>query len=602
MRHLLGSNLLRIEHPSRTVLDNVTIGINDGDRIGVVGKNGSGKSTLLKSLSGTITPHSGSVISRKGLRVGYLDQDDYLNANSTVEHTVVGKQPNHQWAGNSRIRDVISGLLAEVPWQTEIGQLSGGQIRRVSLAALLVQSWDVLFLDEPTNHLDINGIAWLSRHLESRWPAGIGALVVVTHDRWFLDASTKSTWEVRNGRVQAYEGGYAAYVLQKLERQKTAAVAESKRQNLLKKELAWLRRGAPARTAKPKFRTAAANALIEHVPEIRDSDQLAKVATKRLGKKVIDLVELTASQGDKVLLKSVTWRLAPGERAGVLGQNGVGKSTLLSLLSGEHGPDEGSVSWGSTVKLGVIDQQVTNLDNFSNNRISEVISDQNSMQISDGSEMPAKQVIEGLGFKPEDLATRVRDLSGGQKKRLAFVLELLKQPNVLLLDEPTNDLDTEMLTALESMLDSWVGSLIVVSHDRFFLERTTDQQYAIQEGELRHLPGGVEQYLGLEDSKSREINTEFAKSSGATRHTPTIELAKLTPGSKEHRDAEKEANRLEKKVLACAEQIRKLDAQLVETDHANFEDLKTIGRERLKFQERLDTYEAEWLELLERLD
>lgn len=602
MRHLLGSSLLRIEYPARILLDNVTIGINEGDRIGVVGRNGDGKSTLARALSGSIAPNSGSVIGRKGLRIGYLDQQDSLSPGLTVGSTVVGNRPSHEWAGNSKIRNVISGLLSGVPWQTKVGQLSGGQIRRVSLAALLVQDWDVLFLDEPTNHLDINGITWLSRHLGSRWPTGSGALVVITHDRWFLDASTKSTWEVSDGKVEAYEGGYAAYILQKLERQKSAAVAVSKRQNLLRKELAWLRRGAPARSAKPKFRIAAANALIEDIPAVRNPDQLATIAARRLGKKVIDLIDVAVSQGDRVVLESVTWRIAPGERAGILGSNGIGKSTLLGLISGEYNPNEGSISMGSTVKLGVLDQRVSKLDEFSDARVSEIISGQNSIQTSDQNDLSAKQALEGLGFKSENLSTRVRDLSGGQKKRLAFVLEFLKQPNVLLLDEPTNDLDTEMLRALEDMLDSWVGNLIVVSHDRYFLERTTDQQYAITEGRLKHLPGGIEQYLNLQGLDTAKPLSETAEVSGEGAQSSPADQFKLKAGSREYRDLEKEAKRLERKVIACSEQIQKLDAQLLHTDYTQFDQVTKIGQERLGLQNRLDDYEVQWLTLLEKLD
>jgi ATPase subunit of ABC transporter with duplicated ATPase domains len=590
-----------VEYPTRVVLDGITIGINDGDRIGVVGRNGEGKSTLIRALAGRLTPDSGDVISRNGLQIGMLDQSDQIPDDVTVEHAVVGDRVEHEWAGDVRVRDVITGLLSDVPWTARIGDLSGGQSRRVSLAALMVHDWDVLVLDEPTNHLDVMGVAWLSRHLATRWPTGTGALVVVTHDRWFLDASTQETWEVHDGIVDAYEGGYAAYILQRVERERSAAVTEAKRQNLLKKELAWLRRGAPARTAKPKFRIDAANALINDVPEIRDPVSLAKVASTRLGKKVIELEDVSVSYGDTTILKPLTWRLAPGERTGILGANGAGKSTLLGLISGTVQPSSGTTSRGSTVKLSILDQRLATLSDVLQDRVSEVIARKKTSYKADGVEMTPGQLLERLGFSSAHLSARVFELSGGQRRRLQFLLELLEEPNVLLLDEPTNDLDTDMLRAMEDLLDTWPGTLIVVSHDRYLLERVTDQQYAILDGEFRHLPGGIDEYLRLENAQDDKVLREVTHASTISSPTPSQVTSGLRPGSKEHREAEKEHRSLEKKIQSGNDRLRKLDADLAEADQGDFQRLSELAQARQELQTEVDALESRWLELGELL-
>ena len=601
MGHLLGANNLRVEYPTRVVLDRITIGINDGDRIGVVGRNGEGKSTLIRALAGRLTPDSGDVISRNGLQIGMLDQSDQIPDDVTVEHAVVGDRVEHEWAGDARVRDVITGLLSDVPWGARIGDLSGGQSRRVSLAALMVHDWDVLFLDEPTNHLDVMGVAWLSRHLATRWPTGTGALVVVTHDRWFLDASTQETWEVHDGIVDAYEGGYAAYILQRVERERSAAVTEAKRQNLLKKELAWLRRGAPARTAKPKFRIEAANALINDVPEIRDPVSLARVATTRLGKKVIELEDVSVSYGDTTILKPLTWRLAPGERTGILGANGAGKSTLLGLISGTVQPSSGTTSRGSTVKLSILDQRLATLSDVLQDRVSEVIARKKTSYKADGVEMTPGQLLERLGFSSAHLSARVFELSGGQRRRLQFLMELLEEPNVLLLDEPTNDLDTDMLRAMEDLLDTWPGTLIVVSHDRYLLERVTDQQFAILDGEFRHLPGGIDEYLRLENAQEDKALREVTHASTASTPSATQSAGGLRPGSKEHREAEKEHRSLEKKIQAGTSRLLGMDEDLADADQGDFQRLAELAQARQDLQEELDVLESRWLELGELL-
>ncbi len=434
---------------------------------------------------------------RGGVRVGVLDQADTLDGTRTVGRELVGDKAEHEWAGDPGIRDVVDGLVADIAWDAPISTLSGGQRRRVQLAALLMGDWDVIALDEPTNHLDIEGITWLAAHLKRRWARNTGGLLVVTHDRWFLDEVATATWEVHDGIVEPFDGGYAAYILQRVERDRIAAATEAKRQNLMRKELAWLRRGAPARTSKPKFRIDAANALIADVPPLRDTVELAKLATARLGKDVVDLLDVSVSFDGRPVLRDVEWRIGPGERTGILGANGAGKSTLLGLIAGTVTPDTGRVKRGKTVQLAMLDQQAGVLADVEGDLVREVLGRLPTGYQVEGREMTPAQLLERLGFGARTLSARVSDLSGGQRRRLQLLLTLLAEPNVLILDEPTNDVDTDMLAATEDLLDSWPGTLIVVSHDRYLLERVTDQQYAILGGRLRHLPGGVDEYLRL---------------------------------------------------------------------------------------------------------
>ncbi|MDF2491809.1 MAG: ettA 2, partial [Microbacterium sp.] len=501
MAHLLGAEALQLEYPTRVVFDSVSLGVNEGDRIGIVGRNGDGKSSLLAMLAGRRQPDSGRVTRRGGVTVGVLDQADTLDDDETVGHAIVGDAPEHEWAGQARIRDILSGLVGDLDWNAALGTLSGGQRRRVALAQLLAGDWDVVALDEPTNHLDVEGIAWLAEHLKRRWSANSGGLLVVTHDRWFLDEVCTVTWEVHDRIVEPFDGGYAAYILQRVERDRQSAAIEARRQNLARKELAWLRRGAPARSTKPKFRIDAANELIADVPEIRDRVSLQSLAVTRLGKDVVDLLDAGVSYDGREVLRDVEWRIAPGERTGILGVNGAGKSTLLGLVSGAVQPTAGRVKRGKTVKVATLSQRMDELDEHMKSPVRVVISNlRTSYTIGAGSkaqELTPGQLLERMGFSSAQLSTPVKDLSGGQKRRLQLLLILLDQPNVLILDEPTNDLDTDMLAAIEDLLDSWAGTLIVVSHDRYFLERVTDQQYAVLGGRLRHLPGGVEEYLRL---------------------------------------------------------------------------------------------------------
>ncbi len=589
MAHLLGAESLHLEYPTRVVFDSVTVGIDDGDRIGIVGRNGDGKSSLLRLLTGRITPDAGRVTRRTGLRVGALEQADTLDETRTVGWELVGDRAEHEWAGDPRVRDVVGGLVADIAWNATVSTLSGGQRRRVQLAALLIDEWDVIALDEPTNHLDIQGITWLAAHLKTRWSRGAGGLLVVTHDRWFLDEVATTTWEVHDGMVEPFEGGYAAYILQRVERDRIAAATEAKRQNLMRKELAWLRRGAPARTSKPKFRIDAANALIADVPPLRNTTELAKLATARLGKDVVDLLDVGVSYHGRTVLRDVEWRIGPGERTGIVGANGAGKSTLLGLIAGTVTPDSGRVKRGKTVQLAMLDQQAGILADIEGDLVRDVLSRLQTTFVVDGKEVTPAQLLERLGFGREHLSARVADLSGGQRRRLQLMLTLLAEPNVLILDEPTNDVDTDMLTATEDLLDSWPGTLIVVSHDRYLLERVTDQQYAIIDGRLRHLPGGIDEYLRLTShAAAAPAPAKAQNGSGAGTGAST--------GSRAYANR-KELAAVERKLEKVTGQIGALHLEIAEHDHSDYTGLGALT-ERLRMLEAEHTeLEDRWLEL-----
>lgn len=628
MAHLLGAERLHLAFPTRTVFDEVTLGLDEGDRIGIVGRNGDGKSTLLKLLAGRLEADSGRVTARRGIRIGMLDQSDTVDASLSVADAVVGGIEEHVWAGDAKVRDVIGGLLADVPWHAKVGELSGGQRRRVGLAALLVGDWDVLFLDEPTNHLDVEGIAWLAGHLKTRWGRNDGALVVVTHDRWFLDEICTATWEVHDGIVEPFEGGYAAYILQRVERDRMAAASEAKRQNLMRKELAWLRRGAPARTSKPKFRIEAANQLIEDVPPVRDKVELNRLAVSRLGKDVVDLLDVGveypapasagADGGTRTILRDVEWRIAPGERTGILGVNGAGKSTLLGLVTGAVEPTHGRVKRGKTVKIATLSQELAELAEWAEERVSAVVAAQRtSYTFGTGSkavELTPGQLLERLGFTNQQLATPVKDLSGGQKRRLQLLLILLTEPNVLILDEPTNDLDTDMLAAIEDLLDSWPGTLLVVSHDRYLIERVTDQQFAIVDAHLRHLPGGVEQYLEL-----RRQATSSPSTAGTDASRPAAPVSGTAAGAAgaagsagtaaapglsgaDRRTAEKELSAIDRKLEKLAQQIAAQHEKLAAHDQSDYTGLGALGDVLRELEASVADLETRWLELSESLE
>ena len=595
MAHLLGAEALRLQYPTQVVFDGLTVGVNDGDRIGIVGRNGEGKSSLLGMLTGRIVPDSGRVTRRGGLRVASLDQADTLDPAGTVASVLVGDRAEHEWAGDSRVRDVVSGLVADIDWTTTVGSLSGGQRRRVQLAQLLIGDWDVIALDEPTNHLDVEGITWLAGHLQQRWPRTSGGLVVVTHDRWFLDEVAITTWEVHSSSsgsvVEPFDGGYSAYVLQRVERDRMAAATEAKRQNLMRKELAWLRRGAPARTSKSKFRIDAANQLISDVPPIRNPVELAKLATARLGKDVVDLLDVSVSFDDKPVLRNVEWRIAPGERTGIVGANGAGKSTLLGLIAGTVQPDSGRVKRGKTVRLATLDQQGGMLTELDADLVRDVIGRLQTTYQVDGKDLTPAQLLERLGFGRDHLSARVGELSGGQRRRLQLMLTLLSEPNVLILDEPTNDVDIDMLSATEDLLDSWPGTLLVVSHDRFLLERITDQQYAVIDGHLRHLPGGIDEYLRI----AAQRQTAPAEPSRSNTSSAALTGAEL-------RNAQKEIAALDRALAKLTERINAKHVELAEHDQSDHVGIGRMTGQLRELETDLAETEGRWLELSELVE
>lgn len=605
MAHLLGAEAVHLEYPTRVVFGSITLGVNDGARIGIVGRNGDGKSSLLRLLTGQQQPDSGRVTRRSGLRVGALSQADTLDPDHTVGWTLVGDAAEHQWAGDPRVRDVVTGLVSDIAWDATVATLSGGQRRRVQLARLLVGEWDVIALDEPTNHLDIEGISWLAGHLKGRWARNTGGLLLVTHDRWFLDEVATTTWEVHDGIVEPFDGGYAAYVLQRVERDRMAAVAEAKRQNLMRKELAWLRRGAPARTSKPKFRIEAANQLIADVPPLRDTVELAKLASARLGKDVIDLLDVSVSFGGRPVLRDVEWRIAPGERTGIVGANGAGKSTLLGLIDGTIAPDAGRVKRGKTVRLAVLDQQGDALGAVDDDRIADVLGRLPGAYQVDGREVTPAQLLERLGFGRGQLSARVADLSGGERRRLQLMLTLLSEPNVLLLDEPTNDVDTDTLAAMEDLLDSWAGTLIVVSHDRYLLERVTDQQYAVLDGRLRHLPGGVDEYLRLAERRQDGAGTEEARPAQASRsaqESQPSQASRPAMSGAQRRAAVKEVASLDRQLARLTDRIEDKHHELAAHDQSDHVGITRLTQELRALEDEVAATESRWLELSELLE
>jgi ATP-binding cassette subfamily F protein uup len=632
------ANLVSVERASLAlgtaqVLDAVSLGVGGGDRIGVVGRNGGGKTTLLRVLAGDLGVDDGRVARTGGLRTGVLTQDDTLPPGSTVREVVLGDLAEHEWAAVSRVRDVLVGLLGglEAPvvggMDAAVGPLSGGERRRVALAGLLVAAPDLLLLDEPTNHLDVEGVAWLAEHLAGVYGRPDTGLVVITHDRWFLDAVATRTWEVEDGRVHQYDGGYAAFVLAKAERERMAGVLAERRDNLLRKELAWLRRGPPARTSKPRFRVDAANALIADEPPARDEVELVRFATTRLGKDVVDLLDATVTVGDRVLLDRVTWRLGPGERLGLVGVNGAGKSTLLRALAGEHPLAAGKRKAGVTVRIAMLSQEVRELEQWGDRRVIEAVEDVRSVVRLGAKELSASQLAQRLGFTGPRQQTRVGDLSGGERRRLQLTRLLMAEPNVLLLDEPTNDLDIDTLTSLEDLLDGWAGTLVVVSHDRYLLERVCDRQLALLgDGRLRDLPGGVEQYLrlraelieqgrgvreaapgvaGVGVGAAGRASSGGGPSGGAAPDAaspeplPGAATGGLSPA--EAREARKTMARVERQLTRLSEREDRLHAAMAEaaTDHQR---VLGLNRELREVVDERESLELEWLEAAALLD
>jgi ATP-binding cassette subfamily F protein uup len=617
---LLGCEKVSVEFPTKTVFEGLSLGVDEGARIGIVGQNGDGKSTLLRVLSGDVEVDEGRVIRTRGVSVGVLGQSDDLRDADTVERAVVGDIPEYEWAGDPRVRAIIAGLLEDVEWTATVGTLSGGQRRRVDLARLLIGDWDVLMLDEPTNHLDVRAITWLAEHLKTRWRRGAGALLVVTHDRWFLDEVCEAMWEVHGRRVWLFEGGFSAYIMQRVERDRLEALAEQKRQNALRRELAWLSRGARARATKPKFHVAAAQALIADVPPLRNELELKRMAMARLGKQVVDLKGASLRFGDRVILDDVDWIIGPGDRYGIVGANGIGKTTLLRIIQGLQPLDSGRVKIGQTVRFAVLSQHLDELRKLGDDRVRQVISRYSRRTMLDGKEMTPGQLLERLGFTKDDQNEPVCDLSGGQKRRLALMLILLDEPNVLILDEPGNDLDTDMLAAVESLLDGWPGTLLLVTHDRYLMERVTDHQFALIDGKVRHLPGGVDEYLKLAEEADREaaksagggrgnavgagpVGGDLGRPSLATSSNPGDAAASsacaLSGG--EQRALRKLMTSNEKKIETLKGKIEKKQLEMAAADQSDYLVLTAMQEEIADFEAQIESLELEWFEAAEKL-
>ncbi|MFD9602194.1 ABC-F family ATP-binding cassette domain-containing protein [Streptomyces sp. NBC_01224] len=600
-------NLVNVEQVSkvygtRALLDGVSLGVSEGDRIGVVGRNGDGKTTLIRMLARLEEADSGRVTHSGGLRLGVLTQHDSLDPEATIRHEVIGDLADHEWAGSAKIRDVLTGLFGglalpgfEHGLDTVIAPLSGGERRRIALAKLLIAEQDLIVLDEPTNHLDVEGISWLAGHLRARR----SALVCVTHDRWFLDQVCTRMWDVQRGTVHEYEGGYSDYVFARAERERIAATEESKRQNLMRKELAWLRRGAPARTSKPRYRIEAANELIADVPPPRDTSELMKFANARLGKTVFDLEDVTVQAGPKTLLTHLTWQLGPGDRIGLVGVNGAGKTSLLRALAeaartqGDAQPAAGKVVVGKTVKLAYLSQEVHELN--PNLRVLEAVQQvRDRVDLGKGREMTAGQLCEQFGFSKEKQWTPVGDLSGGERRRLQILRLLMDEPNVLFLDEPTNDLDIETLTQLEDLLDGWPGTMIVISHDRFFIERTTDRVMALLgDRTLRMLPRGIDEYL---ERRQRMEEAATPSAAPAAAKEKAASAASVSPQAA--RAAKKELQKVERQLDKMSTRETALHAQIAE-NATDFEKVAKLDAELRELVAERDELEMRWLELAE---
>ena len=684
----LGLEHVSLAYATKTVFTDVTQGVFEGDRIGIVGRNGDGKSTLLRLLAGEQQPDSGRVTRRGGLTFGVLDQRDPLEDRLTVRQAALEGRADYEWAADAKSREIVEALLGGIDLEATVGTLSGGQRRRADLARLLLHDWDILALDEPTNHLDILTIHWLAEHLRTRWSQGQGALLLVTHDRWFLDEVCDSMWEVHDGVIDPFEGGYSAYMLQRVERDRQAGVREERRRNLARKELAWLSRGARARATKQKFHVKQARDLISDVPPMRNTLELRQMATARLGKQVVDLVDVTqiypvgvdarandsataakesSSEGatpetdvvpspyaepvvtgsvsvdvdpkpmdsggtdsdaddrsdesstaaarqvvvsGRKILDDVTWLIGPGDRIGIVGANGAGKSTLLRVLDGSLRPTVGRVKIGKTVKFAVLAQRLDELEALSRYRISEVLSRYKPTYVVDGKEVGVGQLMERLGFSSAQLMTPVGDLSGGQKRRMQLLLILLDEPNVLIMDEPGNDLDTDMLAVMEDLLDSWPGTLIVVSHDRYLLERVTDDQYALIGGKVRHLPGGVDDYLEM--IEHRQGNGESGRSVGAGSRGSASDddhgndavgddgESKLT--GKAFHDAQRRMSAIERRLAKLEEERGHLEEEMASHDPSDYEGLAALNKSLGSVDEESSALESEWMDLGSRVE
>lgn len=612
MAFLFACENVHFEYPTKTVFESVSLGVNDGDCIGVVGRNGDGKSTLLGLFDGTIEPNEGRVVRTGGVRFASLHQGDTLADAQTVGWNIVGTMPEYEWASDANIRQIIEGLLEDIAWDAPVSTLSGGQRRRVDLARVLVADADVLLLDEPTNHLDVVAIDWLAKHLRRRFARKDGALVVVTHDRWFLDEVCDRMWEVHDALVEPFEGGYSAYILQRVERQRQAELAEQKRQNLMRRELAWLSRGARARSTKPKFHVETAQALIAEEPPLRNSVELKRAAISRLGKQCVNVENVSFSYGDHKVIDDVTWLIGPGDRYGLLGANGAGKSTLLDIVQGKLLPQTGRVKIGKTVKFAFLSQKLEELNPLGSDRVREVLSRYKSRYVIDGKEVSPATLLESLGFTSAHLNMPVNTLSGGQKRRLQLMLILLDSPNVLILDEPSNDLDTDMLVAVENVLDTWPGTLILVSHDRYLMERVTDNQFALIGGKVVHVPRGVDEYLELLDEYKKEgiagrlndgtagARTSVGGSAGARTgvggKADELDSPQSPLSAAQVRDIRKKLQSLERKMNTAQRKVDEAKEALQGVDPYDYQALGEAQGKVNECEEKLAALEEEWLD------
>ena len=627
MAFLLGCENIHLEYPTKVIFESLSLGVNDGDCIGVVGRNGDGKSSLLGLFSGNIEPDSGRVTKTRTTRIQTLGQTDSLDDDATILQNIVGDVPEYVWASDPSIRKILKGMIGDLDLERKVAGLSGGERRRVDLCRVLIEPADVLLLDEPTNHLDMGAINWLAEHLKARFRRKEGALVVVTHDRWFLDEVCQSMWEVHDGIVEPFEGGYSAYVQQRVERDRQIAQAEAKRRNLARRELAWLSRGARARSTKPKFHVEAARELIAQEPPIRNTVELKRAAISRLGKKCVDVVDVSFSYDDeRQILDDVTWLIGPGDRYGLLGENGVGKSTLLDLVQGKLAPQSGRVKIGKTVKFAFLSQKLEELEEQNSSLVREVLNRYQSHYEVDGKIVSPAMLLEQLGFEKAYLNTRVQDLSGGQKRRLQLMLILLDAPNVLILDEPSNDMDTDMMVAMENVLDTWPGTLIVVTHDRFLMERVTDNQFALVDGKLTHCPRGVDDYLYLleERDKARDAAREHERrvQEAAAKGTAGAEDAGSVAGAgasgtlgtasasspaapalsnAELQKAKKRLRSLETKMETANRRLDEAKAAMFEIEPSDYLALGEAQAKVDEIQGQLDELEMEWLEVSEIL-
>ena len=587
----MARNLVNIEEVSkafdiRPLLTKVSLGISEGERIGIVGRNGAGKSTLMRIITGEEAPDAGRVTKSNSTNIGFLAQIDKADPLLTVGEVVLGNREKHEWAGDSRIREIFTGLFGGFDdhlFERTFGQLSGGEKRRVGLAKLLIDDVELVLLDEPTNHLDVEGVAWLAQYLKKRTDL---AVLVVTHDRWFLDEITDRTWEVVQGNVEEYEGGYSAFVLAKAERSRQASATEARRNNLIRKELAWLRRGAPARTTKPKFRIDAANELISAEPAPRDGSELLKFALNRLGKTVLETKDMQVKAGDKELLSHLTWNIGPGDRIGIIGVNGAGKSTLMRVLASELAPAGGKLTTGITVKIAFLTQHLDELDPTW--RVLEAVENvAQYVELGKGKTLSASQLCERLGFDRDGQWTPVGDLSGGERRRLQLTRLLMDAPNVLMLDEPTNDFDIETLTELEDLLDSYGGTLLVVSHDRYFLERVCDRFVGLLgDLKLRDLPRGVDEYLELRHASLQPSQSAANKGK--------------TSSAAEERQLKKDLARVERQIEKGKAEVIRITSELENlSDPTHFAELTS---QLAKVSGDLVVREEEWLSITVALE